>query len=42
MNRGKSHSLKNIVAGIATEVGFSVGLTLSLCMLAYLVAGLAR
>lgn len=36
------HSLWHIVAGIATEVGFSVGLWASLCLLAYLIAAMAR
>lgn len=39
MKPRNGHSLRNIVAGIVTEVGFSVGLLLSLCLLAYLVAG---
>ena len=41
--RGRSgHALGNIMAGIATEVGFSLGLTLALCLMAYAVAFLTR
>ncbi|MEX0973866.1 MAG: hypothetical protein WD024_00735 [Bacillota bacterium] len=42
MKPKNGHNLRNVVAGIVTEAGFSVGLLLSLCLLAYLVATLAR
>lgn len=32
----------NMVAGIAVEVGFSLGLTLALCLLAYAIPLFAR
>lgn len=42
MKPRNGHSFWNVVAGIVTETGFSIGLTLSLCLLAYLVAVMTR
>ncbi|MGE5580037.1 MAG: hypothetical protein ACM3WU_08330 [Bacillota bacterium] len=42
MKPRNGHSFWSVVAGIMTETGFTIGLTFSLCLLAYLVAAMTR